>query len=337
MADQFAVPTSVAPLPPDARPLSAHDAPLTRAAEEPPQWVGASARLQRTIAFLRRAATSRAPVLVLGESGTGKELAAAEVHARSERGGSLVALNCGALSENLAATQLFGHARGAFTGAIGQHRGVFARASGGTVFLDEIGELPLPTQAMLLRVLETGRVCPVGAEAEVSIDARLVCATHRDLAAMVTAGTFREDLYHRISVLTVEMPALRSRPSDVDALLDHFAHHHAADIGHPITFTPEARAAARNAPWPGNVRELRNAVHRAGFLCDGQPITAAQLFPSPPRATAGTIAIARGSFVDMRRSLIEAMVECEGSQRRAAEVLELPRSTLGNWLRRAEE
>jgi len=331
------VSTSVAPLPPDARRLSAHDAPLTRVTEEPPQWIGASPRLQRTTTLLRRYAPSRASVLVLGESGTGKELAASELHARSGRRGALVPLNCGALTETLAATQLFGHARGAFTGAIGHHRGVFARANGGTVFLDEIGELPLPSQAMLLRVLETGRVCPVGAEEEVPIDARLVCATHRDLAAMVNEGSFRADLYHRISVLTIQMPALRSRPTDVDPLLDHFARLYTADVGHPIVFTREARAAARNAPWPGNVRELRNAVHRAGFLCGGEPITAQQLFPTPTRLGGGSITIPRGRFVDMRRSLIEAMVECEGSQRRAAEVLELPRSTLGNWLRSGEE
>ena len=337
VVDLFDVPTSVAPLPPDARPLSARDAPLSRDAEAPPQWVGESPRLRRTVEFLRRVASSRAPVLVLGESGTGKELAAAELHTRSGRRGPFVALNCGALSETLAASELFGHARGAFTGAIGQRRGVFARADGGTVFLDEIGELPLPSQAMLLRVLETRRVNPLGAESEVPIDARLVCATHRDLQAMVRERTFREDLYHRISVLTVRMPALRSRPTDIDALLDHFARLHAPDVGHPIAFTPEARDAARSAPWPGNVRELRNAVHRAGFLCDGKPISAEALFPVEHRVAGGCIEIPRGSFVDMRRALIEAMVECEGSQRRAAEVLGLPRSTLGNWLRSAEE
>ncbi len=268
-----------------------------------------------------------------GESGTGKELAAAELHARSGRDGPMVAFNCGALSESLAASQLFGHARGAFTGAVGQHRGAFTRADGGTVFLDEIGELPLPSQALLLRVLETGRVCPVGAEAETAVDARVVCATHRDLRSMVARGTFRADLFHRLSVLTVHMPALRERPADIDILLDHFAQTHASDVGHPIRFAPDARLAAQGAAWTGNVRELRNAVHRAAFVARGLPITAEDLFPRQAPADVPTLTIPAGDYTSMRRALLESVVRREGSQRKAAQVLQLPRSTLGNWLR----
>ncbi|MGH1343464.1 MAG: sigma 54-interacting transcriptional regulator [Nannocystales bacterium] len=332
------MPTSVAPLPPSARPVRAHDASVPAPGPAPgcgpsPRWIGRSALLSEATAQLRHFARSRAPVLIQGESGTGKELAAAELHNRSGRAGPLIAFNCGALSEALAASQLFGHARGAFTGAVGQHRGAFTRAHRGTVFLDEIGELPLPSQALLLRVLETGRVCPVGAETETTVDARVVCATHRNLRVMVARGTFRADLFHRLSVLTVEMPALRDRPSDIDVLLDHFAQTHASDVGHPIRFSPDARQAARCAAWTGNVRELRNAVHRAAFVARGQPITADDLFPTPTGVQGATLTIPSGDYTSMRRALLESVVRREGSQRRAAEVLKLPRSTLGNWLR----
>ena len=333
MVDRRDVPISVAPLPSAARPPHAEEAAVPHRGPANPRWIGESDALTRAVDTLRRFARSDAAVLVLGESGTGKELAAAELHASSRRRGRFVALNCGALSDSLAPSQLFGHARGAFTGAVGQHRGAFARAHRGTLFLDEVGELPLSTQAMLLRALETRRICPVGAEVEVDVDARVVCATHRDLAGMVEAGSFRADLYHRLSVLPVRMPALRTRPEDVDALLDHFAREHAADVGHPITFTADARVAARQAEWPGNVRELRNAVHRAAFSSEGQPITGLQLLPRPSRALGHSVRIRRGTFEQMRRALLHAVIEHEGSQRRAAEVLELPRSTLGNWLR----
>lgn len=333
MVDRRGVPTSVAPLPPTARPLHAEEASIPQRGVTSPRWVGRSAALTDAVDMLRRFARSDAAVLILGESGTGKELAAAELHTGSGRRGRLVALNCGALSESLAPSQLFGHARGAFTGAVGQHRGAFARAHRGTLFLDEVGELPLSSQAMLLRTLETRRVCPVGAEIEVEVDTRVVCATHRDLAAMVDAGTFRADLYHRLSVLPVRMPALRSRREDVDTLLDHFAREHAADVGHPIAFTANARHVAREAAWPGNVRELRNAVHRAAFLSEGDPITAEQLLPRPTQPVGHSVRVPRGTFEQMRRSLLHAIIEREGSQRRAAEVLDLPRSTLGNWLR----
>lgn len=332
------MPSSLAPLPSSARRLRANDAGVPAPAAAPvvvvgPRWIGRSALLAETTAQLRHFARSRAPVLVQGESGTGKELAAAELHVRSGRAGPLIAFNCGALSEALAASHLFGHARGAFTGAVGQHRGAFTRAHGGTVFLDEIGELPLPSQALLLRVLETGRVCPVGAETETSVDARVVCATHRNLRAMVARGTFRADLFHRLSVLTVEMPALRDRPVDIDVLLDHFAQTHASDVGHPIHFTQEARVAARGAAWTGNVRELRNAVHRAAFLARGQPITPDGLFPCHASADGSTLTIPSGDYTSMRRALLESVVRREGSQRKAAATLKLPRSTLGNWLR----
>ncbi len=282
---------------------------------------------------LRRFARTSAPVLVRGESGTGKELAAAEVHAGSGRRGPLVALNCGALPESLAPSQLFGHARGAFTGAVSHHRGAFARADHGTLFLDEIGELPLPSQALLLRVLETGRVCPVGSESETTIDAKVVCATHRDLADMVARGTFREDLFHRLAVLTVEMPPLRARPCDVGALLDHFAAAFTAEVGTAVQFTDDARALAQTAPWPGNVRELRNAVQRAALLAEGAPITASMLLPSASQGARGpSLTIPRGTFITMRQALLRAVVDTEGSIRKAAAVLEIPRSTLGSWL-----
>lgn len=201
------------------------------------------------------------------------------------------------------------------------------------MFLDEVGELPLPSQALLLRVLETGRVCPVGAETETAIDARVVCATHLNLRAMVARGTFRADLFHRLSVLTVEMPALRDRPVDIDVLLDHFAQAHASDVGHPILFAQDGRVAARGAAWTGNVRELRNAVHRAAFVARGAPITAEDLFPCHARVDGSTLTILSGDYPSMRRGMLESIVRREGSQRKAAAVFKLPCSTLGNWLR----
>ena len=330
---------SVAPLPPNARPLHAEDAPTPlREPPQPrpqprPQWVGQSARLHAVITRLRQFSPSPASVLITGETGTGKELAAAEIHTSSGRTGPFVATNCGALSKELVNSHLFGHARGAFTGAVAARRGSFAQAHGGTLFLDEVGELPLACQAVLLRVLETGRVRPVGAETERSVQTRVVCATHRDLEAMVARGTFRADLFHRLSVLSVHMPALRERPEDIDPLLDHFALAQFRVTGTRVQFTHAARDLARGARWAGNVRELRNAVHRASLLTADGCIDADDLLPPGSSQPASRVTLDLGSFEAMRREMLREVVERLGSQRKAAAVLGIPRSTLGNWLR----
>ena len=277
-------------------------------------------------------------VLVRGETGTGKELAARALHSEGPRvTGPFVPLNCGAIPEGLFESELFGHVKGAFTGATRVHTGAFVRAHGGTLFLDEIAELPLPLQAKLLRVLETRRVSPVGGEAEVPIDVRVVAATHQPLEALVAAGRFRGDLYHRLGALEIDLPALRQRRSDIPALLEHFAAELAIDLGRPVVLTPAAVTAATAHDWPGNIRELRNAVLRASANCDG-PLTATDLIP-PARAGSGrasddppAIAVPRGTWAQMHRALLHQVVDEAGSIRKAAAQLAVPRSTLAHWL-----
>lgn len=300
--------------------------------------VGRSVVFRELLRTLGRAARVRSPVLLRGETGTGKEVAARVIHHASERrGGPFVALNCGAIPETLAESELFGHVRGAFTGAHRDRQGAFCRAAGGTLLLDEIAELPILIQAKLLRVFETDRVLPVGAEREQPIDVRVVAATHRDLEGMIDQGELREDLYHRLGVLSIRLPPLRERPEDIPVLLEHFASQASRELGYPVELTEAAFTAATRHLWPGNVRALRNAVFRAGALADG-PIEPADLVPatvSPADlAPPGCVVVPRGSYEAMRRIMVKRIVEEEGSVRRAARVLEVPRSTLGNWLRR---
>lgn len=315
-------------------------APLV-AREELPEGpvVGNSASFREVLRMLERAARVRSPVLLRGETGTGKEMAARVVHRGSERRNHpFVAINCGAIPEALAESELFGHVKGAFTGAHRDRQGAFSRADGGTLLLDEVAELPPLVQAKLLRVLETGRVLPVGAEEEQPVDVRIVAATHRDLEAMVQAGELREDLYHRLGVIGVSLPPLRERPEDIPALLRHFAGRAAAELGYPVEFTESAVAAAVRHPWPGNIRALRNAVLRAGALADG-PIEPEALVPTPKRSNVelgSTVNLPRGDYASMHRALLERIVEEQGSIRRAARVLRIPRSTLGSWLRPPE-
>jgi transcriptional regulator with PAS, ATPase and Fis domain len=302
--------------------------------------VGNSPRFREVLRTLERAARVRSPVLLRGETGTGKEMAARVVHRGSERRQQpFVALNCGAIPEPLAESELFGHVRGAFTGAHRDRQGAFLRADGGTLLLDEVAELPPLIQAKLLRVLETGRVLPVGAEQELPVDVRIVAATHRDLEAMVAAGELREDLYHRLGVITVRLPPLRERPEDIPALLRHFAGRATLELGYPVELTDAAIAAAMRYEWPGNIRALRNAVLRAGALADG-PVEAAALVPvvapSSEPSPDTHVLVPRGDYESMHRALIERIVEEEGSVRQAAKALRLPRSTLGRWLRRAD-
>jgi transcriptional regulator with GAF, ATPase, and Fis domain len=300
--------------------------------------VGSSASFREVLRTLERAARVRSPVLLRGETGTGKELAARVVHRGSERRNQpFVAINCGAIPEALAESELFGHVRGAFTGAHRDRQGAFLRADGGTLLLDEVAELPPLIQTKLLRVLETGRVLPVGAEQEQTVDVRIVAATHRDLEAMVAMGDLREDLYHRLGVISVRLPPLRERPEDIPALLRCFAGQLTLELGYPVELTDAAIAAAVRHSWPGNIRALRNAVLRAGALADG-PIEADDLVPAaPPPGDSGPdrhVLVPRGDYQFMHRAMLERIIEEQGSVRRAAHVLGIPRSTLGHWLRR---
>jgi DNA-binding NtrC family response regulator len=233
--------------------------------------VGTSAPMQLVKRLGERAAKSNIPVLILGESGVGKEVIARAIQGASERAGKpFVPVNCGALPENLVESILFGHEKGAFTGAHDKHLGKFQEAGGGTLFLDEIGELPLDMQVKLLRALQEGEIDPIGAKRPVRVDVRIISATNRDLAEQVKAGRFREDLFYRLNVYPIEAPALRARREDIPALIEHFVRRFNFEVGKRIAgATPETLALLQAFDWPGNVRQLENTIYRAVVLCDG--------------------------------------------------------------------
>jgi two-component system nitrogen regulation response regulator NtrX len=232
--------------------------------------------MERLMAQIRRVAASETRVCILGETGTGKELVARTLHEQSTRhAGPFVTLNCAAVPAELIESELFGHEKGAFTGAGARHLGKFEQAHGGTLFLDEIGDMPLPMQAKLLRVLEEGEVERVGGDQPVKVDARVIVATHRQLEELVRQNAFRQDLFHRIYVFPVALPALRERMDDIPALTQHFARQVAAQNGwKEKAFAPDAYETLQRYAWPGNVRELRNVVERLLLLASGELVTA---------------------------------------------------------------
>ena len=250
------------PRPEGARPV--------RAASDPgrTEIVATSARMRAVLEELAQVAATDATVLILGETGTGKELVARAVHEQSpRRRGPMIAVNCAAIPANLIESELFGHERGAFTGATRRRDGRFALANGGTIFLDEIGELPLDLQAKLLRVLQEGEFEPVGSSTTQRVNARVIAATHRDLRETVAQGRFREDLYYRLHVLPLHLPALRERPEDIPLLVATFAKRFAIRMGKSVPTLSDDRLARLQAyAWPGNVRELQNVVERAVIL-----------------------------------------------------------------------
>ena len=227
--------------------------------------------MQQVVRLGERAAQSDIPILITGESGVGKELVAGSIKAASKRADApFVAVNCGAIPENLVESTLFGHEKGAFTGAVGKHMGKFQEADGGTLFLDEIGELPLDMQVKLLRALQEGEVDPVGSKRPVKVNVRIISATNRDLAEQVAAGAFREDLFYRLNVFPIEVPSLRARKDDIPHLVRHFIGRFNAQENKSIQdAAPETHALLSNYDWPGNVRQLENAVFRAVILSDG--------------------------------------------------------------------
>ena len=274
--------------------------------------IGKSVRMREIFAVLSKVAPSDLTVLVRGQTGTGKELVARALHSGSRRKEQpLVVQDCSAIPENLIESTLFGHERGAFTGATDRRKGSFEQADGGTIFLDEIGELSLALQPKLLRVLENREVKRVGGEKTIPVNVRVVAATNRDLRAMVNEGTFREDLYFRLSVVTVELPSLAERSEDVPLLaetfLEEFSKRRFPGEDGRLTISKGAMARLESYPWPGNVRELRNTLERAAFLADQSELTVKDLMPSsqktPPAALPGGTA---EQFVDDEMPFKEA-------------------------------
>jgi transcriptional regulator of acetoin/glycerol metabolism len=290
----------------------------------PEAYVVQSEAMQDLIALAERYARSRASVVILGESGSGKEGIARRVHTASGRTGPFVAVNAGALRDDALASELFGHVKGAFTGAAGDRAGAFQRAHGGTLFLDELGELSLSAQVMLLRALETGRVQPMGADREVEVDVRLVAATHRDLAKRVRTGEFREDLYYRLCKLPIEVPPLRRRAADIAPLAEHFARY-GSPPGVVRPFSDAALARLRAHTWPGNVRELGNVVARATMRAMGPVVTEDDVL-----ASLDPLAVGSRPIDD--EALLRALAAHAFNKTAASRALGIPRSTLRDRL-----
>jgi two-component system response regulator HydG len=300
--------------------------------------LGHSKRLQAVLDVVERVADSPVPVLITGETGTGKGLVARAIHAESRRTGSLVTVNCAALPENLLESEIFGHVKGAFTGAASSRPGLFSEAGGGTLFLDEVGELALPLQAKLLRVIETGAVRPVGAEKERAVDVRIVAATNRDLHEAVRTGRFREDLLYRLDVVTIEVPPLRHRREDVVLLATHFLVE--ARKRYPdspvVRLSPQAAERLTAYDWPGNVRELQHVIERAMVLGTRPEVGIEDLSIHDMDGRKGSGLSFRGPVIPFRdlqrRYAAWALDQLGGHRARTAERLGVDAKTLAKWL-----
>ncbi len=268
--------------------------------------LGGSPQMQGVFANIRKVAKTNVPVLLLGESGTGKEMAALAIHRRSLRkDGPFVAINCNAIPENLLESELFGHEKGSFTGAHTQRKGMMESAASGTVFLDEIGELPPAVQVKLLRFLQEHRFQRVGGRQEIQIDTRIIAATNVQLKQAVADGKFREDLYFRLAVVVIKLPPLRERGDDVVLLAREFLHRYAAQNGKTnLTFAPEALRAVNCHSWPGNVRELQNSVKRAVIMAEGKRITEKDLELAPSEGIAGV-----ATLKEVRESVEKELIQ----------------------------
>lgn len=298
--------------------------------------IGTSPRIREVFQMIRRVGPSGVPVLIIGESGTGKELVARAIHrqsARRER--PFVAINCGAIPETLLESELFGHERGAFTGAAQQRKGRIEHARDGTLFLDEIGDISLPLQVKLLRFLQDRQIQRLGGKESIPIDARIIAATHVDLLQAITDGRFREDLYYRLCVVTISMPALTARREDIPLLAQAFLSRFADEQQKPVTgFTPEARDALTDHSWPGNVRELENRIKRAVVMADGRFITPANL-ELPTVGSEKETASLKALRANQEGELVRlAMERAGGNISRAASDLGISRPTLYQLLDR---
>ena len=321
------------------RRLEAENVALRARVERSQPMVGESYAMRQPREQVAMAAPTNGRVLIYGENGTGKELVARTIHALSRRHtGSFVEVNCAAIPEELIESELFGHVRGAFTGAVADRRGKFEVADGGTIFLDEIGDMSLKTQAKVLRVLQEQTMEAVGGAARIKVDARVLAATNKDLQAEIRAGQFREDLYFRLNVIPIFVPALRDRHEDVPMLADHFMAAFAREYGRRIkAFEPAAITAIQQYSWPGNVRELRNVIERLMIMVPGDTISASDLSFLDPRGLTRpdlhgppedrlTLHEARDNFE--RDLILRTLAEQQGNMSRTAEVLGVERSNL---------
>jgi two-component system response regulator AtoC len=304
--------------------------------------IGTSANIQDVLRMISRLKDTRTPVLISGESGTGKELAARAIHFRGALAQTpFVAVDCGSLVPTLMESELFGYEKGAFTGATKSKAGLFQAANGGTIFLDEIGELPLEMQAKLLRVLQEKEVRPVGSNDKVNVDVRVIAATNRDLEAAYRAGTFRKDLYFRLNVVTVHLPALRDRRSDIPMLVHHFLDRYAR--GENLQVTPAAMKSLLQYDWPGNVRELENCIARAVTLGDHRTIDVGDLPPAirseQPAAVAAlpenAASLSTTALAEMERmTILRVFEQANGDKALAGKMLGISRATLYRKLKR---
>jgi DNA-binding NtrC family response regulator len=316
-------------------------------ADDQPPIIGDHPLMQRIGDMIRKIAHTDATVLLLGESGTGKELVARALHAQSERAdGAFVPVNCGAIPAELLESEMFGHERGAFTGAAGPRAGLFQLAHRGTIFLDEVAEMSPALQVKLLRVIQDREVRPVGGDRVLTVDVRVVAASNKDLAAEVAAGRFRDDLFYRLNVIPITMPSLRERRSDVPLLVRHFlAAHNRRRRGRPVSVSDDAMVHLREYDWPGNVRELENIIERLAILTEEPVIGISQLPPAiralaaPPggvRITLDEHGLDLQAAVEefQHRLIAEALRRTKGNKQAAARLLGLKRTTLVAKLRR---
>jgi DNA-binding NtrC family response regulator len=310
------------------------------------ELVGVSEPMRQIYALIEQVAPSSASVLITGESGTGKELVARTIHNLSPRKNtSFVAINCSAIPETLMESELFGHERGAFTGAAARRLGCFELANGGTLLLDEISEMPVALQAKLLRVLEDRRIRRLGGTHEIPVDVRVLAATNRDPADAVRRGSFREDLLYRLNVITIELPPLRRRTEDIPLLSQHLITQLSEKHSRPARLlSKEAVEALESHSWPGNVRELRNVIERAVIICPGETIERRHLVPAfidqraRPRGT-DTVSFAIGTSIEEveRVMILRTLQKTDNNKTRAAEILQISLKTLHNKLRQYRE
>ncbi len=297
--------------------------------EFPFEFIGGSRQLQDILALIRKVAPTDSPVFIQGESGTGKELAANTVwHNSRRKDRPFIALNCASLSENLIESEIFGHEKGAFTSAYQLKHGLVEVADKGTLFLDEIGEMPVGLQAKLLRFLDSGEFRRVGGNKAMRVDVRLITATNKDLPEMIKAGSFREDLYYRLNVITVTLPPLRERKEDIPALARYFIKKYSGKLAKTATdFTAEALEQLAGYHWPGNVRELENVIERAVILCETDTIGALDLFI--PSAAVVTERGANPSLEEMEKNyILRVLKEADHNQSKASQLLGIDRKTL---------